>query len=84
MHFFLRYLRVHHVSTWQNLGSPTLVMNNTIRSGLSVMRWLWKKEYLALEDPHLTRFAQAMIVYQVLYFVLFIVVLLFAAPAHTK
>jgi hypothetical protein len=84
MHFFLRCLRLHHVATWQHLGTPTLVMNNTIRSGLSVMRWLWKKEYVALEDPHLTRFAQAMIAYQMLYLVVFVVVVLFAAPPRTQ
>jgi hypothetical protein len=84
MHFFLRYLRLNHSATWQHLGSPSLVMNNNIGNNLTVLRWLWKREYLELEDPRLTRFAQSIIVFQVFYLVLFVVVLLYAGPAHTK
>lgn len=84
MHFFLRYLRLNHSATWQHLGSPSLVMNNTIINNNSVLRWLWKKEYLELEDSRLTRFAQSIIVFQVFYLGLFLVVLLYAGQAHAK
>jgi hypothetical protein len=84
MHFFLRYLRLNHSTTWQHLGSPSLVMNNTISNNISVLRWLWKKEYLELEDSRLTRFAQGIIVFQVFYIVLFLIVLSYFGQAHPK
>ena len=82
--FFLRYLRLHHRDTWEKLGSPSLVMNNSIRNGLAVTRWLWAKEFLDLEDPRLTRFAKSMLLYQILYLALFGVVVIFGASGRTQ
>jgi hypothetical protein len=46
-----------HVVTWEHLGRPAL-LGGGAGSTLKVLRFLWRREYLVLEDPVVTRLAQ--------------------------
>jgi hypothetical protein len=70
-------LRRHHEQTWIALGRPSLVLNNTITNGFAVLRFLWRKDYLELDDPRLTRLCTFILFYQVGYVALFIVTIFF-------
>ena len=52
-HVFLRRLRLDHHETWVSLGSPSLIFNNSIKNGLAVNRFIWKRRYKDLGDPAL-------------------------------
>jgi hypothetical protein len=45
-----RRLKASHTTVWESLGSPSLIMNNSPRNNLRVLRWLWAKGYLDLGD----------------------------------
>ena len=54
VHLFFEYLRDKEPEAWDNLGSPCLIPNKTTsndpRDTIKFMRFLFKKEYLALAD----------------------------------
>jgi hypothetical protein len=53
----LNRLETNHPATWQELGVPSLFLNNTRINNLLVLRFLWKGQYLSLQDPALTQLA---------------------------
>ena len=46
----LKVIRLRHKDIWKELGKPTLILNS-IKSNLSVFRFLKNKEYKRIEDP---------------------------------
>jgi hypothetical protein len=50
-------LRVSHTTTWESLGSFSLFSNNTPRNGMLLLRWLWNRDYGALDDAATIRLA---------------------------
>ena len=71
-HTFLSRLRSRHSQTWEALGRPTLFLNNSITSGLAVLRFLWRRDYRALGDEEFARLAGFLRGYMAAYFVLFV------------
>ncbi len=53
----LIHLETNHTVTWQQLGKPSLFLNNSPRNSLLVVRFLWDKQYLSLQDAELTHLA---------------------------
>lgn len=43
---------------WNRLGSPTLIMNNSLRNSYLVVKWLLSKEYLNLDDQKIVNEAR--------------------------
>ncbi len=43
-------LQQRHPQVWKSLGSPTLFFSNSPRNGMSVLDWLWRREYEGLGD----------------------------------
>ena len=43
---------------WERLGSPTMIMNNTLRNNALVGKWLWCKEYLRLDNQEIIKEAR--------------------------
>lgn len=76
-HVFLRRLRLKHPETWVALGSPSLILNNSIQNGFAVMRFLWKRQYKSLNDPALTKLCNFIVVYSTVYIVFFVGVIIF-------
>ena len=51
--YFMNYLKRTHYETWLGLGSPSIILNNSIRNGLLTLRFLLSAKYKALNDPKL-------------------------------
>ncbi len=60
---FLRALRQRYPRTWESLGRPTMIRNNTIRNSRAAQRFLRRREYEALEDPGLSALCDILRVY---------------------
>jgi hypothetical protein len=75
-HVFLRRLRARHLSTWQELGAPTLILNNTISNSLRTCRFIWDREYRVLDDSVLNTLGTILRLYWIAYIILFIVVVI--------
>ena len=52
---FFRRLRTQHPAVWRRLGSPSLVLNATIKNQFAIARFVWSSEHRNLNDPRLTR-----------------------------
>ncbi len=63
----LSRLRIQHVQTWEALGRPSLFMNNSMANNLSVLKFLWRRDYLTLGDDGLIRLADFLRIYQLVY-----------------
>jgi len=48
-------LKQHHRQSWENLGSPHIVFNNSLLTSKNANRFFLKKEYLKLEDARLAK-----------------------------
>jgi|SRR5208283_3073520 len=68
----ISYLRKNHVSTWKRLGSLSPIMNNSIQNNLLFQKFIWKKEYLKLNDKKLNLLAGITRYLLVLYILLFV------------
>ena len=58
--FLVRRLRSHHSNIWEELGSPTLVLNNSISNGLAVQKCIRSGRLESLDDPVLARTSKAL------------------------
>jgi len=64
---FLKVLRERHPAVWESLGEPSLFLNNSIANSLAVLRFLWRKDYEALNDPDFAERARVLRLYNILY-----------------
>ncbi|TCS36729.1 hypothetical protein [Reinekea marinisedimentorum] len=48
-------LGTRHESVYEELGKPTLFLNNTIENGRKFNRFLFKREWLSLDDVELEK-----------------------------
>jgi|ERR1035437_5711222 hypothetical protein len=74
-HRLLKDMRTRHAAVWESLGSPTLIMNNSVSNNLAVMRFLWRKEYQSIDDPDFVALARAVRIYSIAYLIFFAFVL---------
>jgi hypothetical protein len=72
---FLREMRSRHPRVWESLGRPTLVMNNSISNGLAFLRFLWRRDYDALDDPEFARLGRQLRTFTFAYLILLAAVL---------
>lgn len=54
VHFFMRHLRRNHRETWEALGSPSLVLNNTPMSSIRMGKFLLTRRHRTLGDSRLS------------------------------
>ncbi|HYW92423.1 MAG TPA: hypothetical protein VFA95_08205 [Gammaproteobacteria bacterium] len=50
---FLSRLRSHHRDVWRELGSPTMVANNSAQNYFAVRRFLKQRRFIGLDDAEL-------------------------------
>jgi hypothetical protein len=70
-HAVLRRLRARHADTWEALGRPTLIMNNSISNSLAVIRFIFRRDYSDWDDPEFTRMADSLRVFWIVYTIFF-------------
>ena len=51
----LCYLKEKHFKKWEELGSPTLFINNSIKTGTAMSKFHRDKDYLLMGDPRLVK-----------------------------
>jgi|GEM_PF-3377683 hypothetical protein len=75
---FLAYVREKYPDRWNELGSPSVLMPNSVKINLAVMSFLWRGKYLEIGDGYLTKLCGWLRVFSLAYLVLFgVVVALF-------
>jgi len=57
----LRIIKENHESTWRELGSPTLVLNNSISNNFRFYRYFMTRRYRELGDQELDRIGNRLI-----------------------
>lgn len=55
---FLKLLRESHEEVWKELGSPSLVKNNSFENGVATLRFIWEHGHRKLNDPALNQLAR--------------------------
>ena len=65
-----KLLETRHAKKYSAMGKPSLIMNNSISNSFAFMKFLFKREYLELNDPELSKLAKFMRAFFVLYLVL--------------
>jgi len=83
---FLNYLRDNHRAVWESLGSPSLILNNSILNGLKTQKFIFTRAYRKQNDINLTKagnFLLGYLIFYLLYFASFIV-LFFYVGLRTK
>src|SRR3989344_3906251 len=70
-YIFLSRLRARHPAAWNELGKPTLFINNSIANGIAVQRFIWRRDYRKLGDPSLSKLADFLRTFQLCYLIFF-------------
>jgi len=75
--FFLCYrlfkiLETRHPEKYESMGKPSLIMNNSLSSNITFMKFLFKREWRELGDSVLAKLGKAMLVFFVIYLVGFL------------
>lgn len=82
--FFLCYrlfkiLETRHPDKYESMGKPSLIMNNSLSTNITSMKFLFKREWRELEDSGLAKLGKSMLAFFAAYMVLFLA-LVFAVP----
>ncbi|WP_444895967.1 hypothetical protein [Microbulbifer sp. SSSA005] len=82
--FFLCYrlfkiLETRHPDKYASMGKPSLIMNNSISSNISFMKFLFKREWRDLGDSGLATLGKSMLVFFAVYMMGFLT-LFFVVP----
>ena len=72
---FIQTLMNKYPQIWEELGSPTFFINNTIRNNFSVLSFLNKKKYLELSDSDFTKQCNILRMFGRGYLVLFLILM---------
>lgn len=64
-------LKSQHYSTWQSIGSPTFIFNNSIRNQRLFLTFLKEKSYVNLNDSVLNKLAVFMNYFINIYLIVF-------------
>ena len=67
-----RRLRLSHTDKYREMGEPNLVTNNTPRTTIALLKFLFKREDRVLADTRLSRLIALMLAFFVCYSVAFL------------
>ena len=68
---FVSLLREKYPDKWNELGRPTLIINNSIKNDVAVLSFLKNKGYLSLNDKQLNKIAMLLWNFGYIYIVIF-------------
>ena len=79
--FFLCYrmfkiLETRHPETYEAMGKPSLLMNNSISNNISFIKFLFTRSWKGLNDEGLASLGNAMLVFFAVYSVVFFFMIL--------
>ena len=82
-----RRLQRGHPAKYKAMGEPSLLWNNSAKTGWAMLRFLFRREHKELGDPVLSRLSDFMLVFVCAYVALFVAiivgVLLFVPVGNT-
>lgn len=58
LHLLLKKLKEFEGEEWKRLGSPTLIMNHSLRNSCLIVKWLLLEEYVNLADQKVVKEAR--------------------------
>jgi hypothetical protein len=67
-----RVLRTSHHAKFVEMGEPSFILNNNLRTNISLFRFLFAREDKELGDAALTKLTKFMLAYFLLYLLLFL------------
>jgi len=73
---FFSYMSKNHLGQYQEMGSPTLFMNNTPKNNISFLRYILGNKYQELNDEALNKMCGFMKVFFYTYSVAFMLLLI--------
>jgi hypothetical protein len=76
--YLMNYLKRVHPAKWEELGSPSILLNNSIRNGLSTSGFIFGGKYRQLNDPRLGLIIWAVRALLTLVFTLLVIGLVFS------
>lgn len=76
----LSYLKKELPEVWSDLGSPTLLSNNSVENNILMLKFLWGKKYLQINDVKFQRIARTNHYFGIFYIVFFVVLILLIFP----
>lgn len=65
----LKILENRHFKVWEELGKPSLFLNNNISNNLTTLRFIALRRYVPLKDENLTKLCNFIIVFDIFYLV---------------
>lgn len=66
-HRLFKILETRHPATYEAMGKPSLIMNNSISNNISFMKFLFGGQWRDLEDDRLTKLSKSMLVFFFVY-----------------
>lgn len=78
-YYYIKYLEKKHPKIWEELGEPSGLFINAIKTDMNVVKHLFKKEYCLTNDKTLHKFAFVFNVYIAVYILIFSVFMIYFA-----
>ena len=73
--WMFRRLRIRHPTTYESIGSPSLVWNGSMRNSYLFLKFLWSRRIWELNDSTVAHVAVFMRLWLVVYFAIFLGIL---------
>ena len=67
-----RRLEKSHPEKYHEMGRPSLLLRNNLETNWQFLRFIWRRDYQALNDPPLTRRCKVMKVFFCIYCMIFV------------
>lgn len=67
-----KILETRHPEKYESMGKPSLIMNNSLSSNITFMKFLFKLEWRELEDSGLAALGKSMLIFFALYLIGFL------------
>ena len=83
-HRLFKILETMHPEKYESMGKPSLIMNNTVSSNITFMKFLFKREWSELEDSGVATLGKSMLVFLVIYMIGFLTLFLSIALGYVK
>ncbi len=72
-HRLFKILETRHPEKYKSMGEPSLIMNNSLNTNRTFMKYLFKREWRDIEDPGLASLSKWMLIFISIYTLGFII-----------
>ena len=79
-----KILKTRHPKTYEAMGKPSLIMNNSISNNISFIKFLYGRHWRKLNDEGLEILGKVMLVFFLLYLIGFVLILIAGSTWHAS